>query len=78
VTLLFIKVQGVFITAVPITLDRRLCCYLCVCVCVKRECCALVLNSVTSTLQWIRKPNPRDIYYCSTYYKAARVGEGPG
>ena len=23
-------------------------------------CCLLVLNSVTSTLQWIRKPRPRD------------------
>ena len=26
----------------------------------EKECCLLLLNSVTSTLQWIRQPKPRD------------------
>jgi hypothetical protein len=26
-------------------------------------CCLLVLNSVTSTPQWIRQPKPRDVVY---------------
>jgi hypothetical protein len=26
----------------------------------ERVCCLLVLDSVTSTLQWIRRPKPRD------------------
>jgi hypothetical protein len=26
-----------------------------------RECCLLVLDSVTSTPQWIRQPKPRDV-----------------
>jgi hypothetical protein len=28
----------------------------------ERVCCLLVLNSVTSTLQWIRQPEPRDMH----------------
>jgi hypothetical protein len=27
----------------------------------ERECCLLVLDSVTSTPQWIRQPKPRDV-----------------
>jgi hypothetical protein len=29
----------------------------------ERESCLLVLNSVTSTLQWIRQPKPRDVVH---------------
>ena len=29
----------------------------------ERECCLLVLNSVTSTPQWIRQPEPRDVVH---------------
>jgi hypothetical protein len=28
---------------------------------IERECCLLVLDSVTSTPQWIRQPKPRDV-----------------
>ena len=46
-----------------------MCVCVCVCVCVhihcsmcERVCCLLVLNSVTSTLQWIRQPKRDDVY----------------
>jgi hypothetical protein len=29
----------------------------------ERDCCLLVLNSVTSTPQWIRQPKPRDVVH---------------
>ena len=29
----------------------------------RRMCCLLVLNSVTSTSQWIRQPKPRDVVH---------------
>ena len=43
--------------------------YACVCVCVRaraclraRVCCLLVLDSVTSTPQWTRQPESRDMH----------------
>ena len=29
----------------------------------ERECCLLVLDSVTSSPQWIRQPKPRDVVH---------------
>jgi hypothetical protein len=31
--------------------------------CADRECCLLVLDSVTSTPMWIRQPKPRDVVH---------------
>ena len=52
-------VSVLFITAVP-NVSQTLSLELPPCVLLlQRECCLLVLNTVTSTPQWIRQPKPR-------------------
>jgi hypothetical protein len=49
--------------------------FVCVRVCVMMMCCLVVLDSVTSTPQWIRQPRPRVYLKEGTYH--TRLSRGP-
>jgi hypothetical protein len=58
------------------------CVCVCVCVCVRvRSCCLLVLDSVTSSPQWIRQPKPRDdvhdvcVFVCKCVIGSSRASQ---